>query len=420
MISKETVGIDNIGYYIPKPRVPVQLLLEKAFKEYPETFARMQNAVKTTGQKCIRITQSWQDSVCLATESVLDLLQNISLEALRFVVSATETSVDASKPISAYIIGILQKVGIRIPSNVSTYQTQHACAGGVISIMQCLGMISSAKRASTALVSMTDIARYEANTTAEITQGAGSVSVYLKKHPRLLSLDIHNVGLYSEDTDDFFRPNNSSTAKVRGQYSMKCYLDSVYNALLDCAESVGKSITEICEETHYFFFHLPFATMSTIALEYIFKRKLKWSLQKIEEFLDNKHIQQASEVISWIGNTYTSSLFFSMGYLLSKQYEAVQESIVGKKVLVLSYGSGNTSMVIPGRVAQQAPEVIQSWSLCDQLQTGNDVETQVYSTWMQHHDAIPPNEKDLNTIQSKSFYLSRIREDGYRVYSQSP
>jgi hydroxymethylglutaryl-CoA synthase len=37
--------------------------------------------------------------------------------------------------------------------------------------------------------------------------------------------------------------------------------------------------------------------------------------------------------------------------------------MVGKKVLMASYGSGNTMALFTGRVAQDAPKVVKDWNL---------------------------------------------------------
>lgn len=420
MAQNARIGIDNIGYYVPKLRVSIQKLMKSLFNDNPELLERMCNAIKTTGQQFMRITQKWQDSVCLASESVLDLIDNVSADTVRFLVSATETSVDASKPIAAYVLGILKRIGVKLPANLSTYQTQHACAGGTISLLQCLSMILTLKKESSAIVSMTDIARYDKDTTAEITQGAGSVSLFICKNPRLIELDAETVGVYSEDTDDFFRPMSSVPAKVKGKYSMKCYLASVYNALNDYAENKGETIEEVLMGSDYFCFHLPFASMSKIALMHILRRKLKWDSEKIDSFIANKYIQESAEIISSIGNTYTASTYFSLGYLLCKQYQSIQEGIIGKKILILTYGSGNTSMVMSGTIAEKAPEIIKTWSLLKQLEDYQEINERYYREWLASELPIAPTEDEIFSLSPKSIYLKLLREDGYRIYQQVP
>ena len=414
------VGIDNIGFYIPKLRVTISKTMEVLFRNKPEVLERMYNAVKTTGQQFMRITQKWQDSVCLAAESVFDVIDEITIDTLRFIVSATETSVDASKPIAAYLLGILKRAGVQLPKNISTFQTQHACAGGTISLLQCISMILASRQESSALVSMTDIARYEKDSTAEVTQGAGAVSLFISKNPRLMELQVDAVGLYSEDTDDFFRPTNSLFAKVRGRYSMLCYLNSVYSAVCDYAKNNSMTVEEVFKTHDYFAFHLPFANMSVIALRHILKSKLKWNSERIEKFLVAKYIRQSAESIASIGNTYTASTYFSLGYILYQQYQLIKGDIIGKKILILSYGSGNTSIVMAGSVSKEAPSVIKKWSLIKQIEESLEVDEKIYREWLSFDLVKPPDDTEKKQLSANEVYLEQLREDGYRVYMQVP
>ena len=89
------------------------------------------------------------------------------------------------------------------------------------------------------IVMASDIARYDTESTAEITQGAGAVAMLVENSPKLIDLDLSTVGYYSQDVDDFFRPLGSKTAKVKGRYSMDCYLESLEGAFLDHCRRAG-------------------------------------------------------------------------------------------------------------------------------------------------------------------------------------
>ena len=76
----------------------------------------------------------------------------------------------------------------------------------------------------TAIVIGSDIARYGVGTPGEVTQGAGSISMLIKADPSIVALnDGHSA--YSEDINDFWRPNFSRVAMVEGKYSTQVYLD---------------------------------------------------------------------------------------------------------------------------------------------------------------------------------------------------
>ena len=87
-----------------------------------------------------------------------------------------------------------------------------------------------------------------------------------------------------------------------------------------------------------------------------------------------------------------------------------------------SYGSGNTMIIFSGRIAPGAPEVIKSWDLDRVYRTARQVDFPQYETWL---SAPHSNERlqQLFTepdVPPESFYLSGIREDGYRQYAFKP
>jgi hydroxymethylglutaryl-CoA synthase len=59
--------------------------------------------------------------------------------------------------------------------------------------------------------------------------------------------------------------------------------------------------------------------------------------------------------IADIGNTYSASMYLFLAFLLRERYEALGEGIVGKRLLLACYGSGNTMIVLSGIVAPASP-----------------------------------------------------------------
>src|SRR5690606_21347116 len=117
----------------------------------------------------------WEDPVTMAAEAALNLIKRkkFNLNALRYMVTGTETGVDHSKPISSYVIGILKKAGIQIPQSLSSFQTQHACAGGTVALLGISALLGFSNQADeSGIIMCSDIARYGKSTSAEVTQGA--------------------------------------------------------------------------------------------------------------------------------------------------------------------------------------------------------------------------------------------------------
>ncbi len=438
-----TIGINTMGFYVPPLCMSVMDIVKKRACENSELAERLQNAVKTTGQRFIRFTKKWQDSVTLAAESVLNMAKSISFDTLKFLISATETSVDASKPLASFIIGILEKSGLQIPQNLISYQTQHACAAGAISILQAMAMIRSLKDDTSAIITTSDIARYSKNTTAEITQGSGAVALHISKNPQLIELDIENSGFFSSDVDDFFRPPHRSEARVKGQFSMSCYNTAVYSALEDLARQYKMSLKALLEESDYIVFHIPFCSMPLTALRFILRKKLGYTQEEYEGFIQRKHIKETSEIISHIGNTYTASTFFALGGLLEKHLSEGKD-INNKSMLMVSYGSGNTSIVLRGNTTARASKLVETWNLWKRIGYAQNHGADAYEHWVSNgngenlnSEAPQGQEKyNANTLTQvmgeaesinaetqsmpqelkPSVYLRGLREDEYRVY----
>ena len=202
-----SVGISDLGIYVPEPLMDLEQLFKRRVRENPALERRLRRAIDSTGQKSIRFPQPWEDSATIAAQSAYDLLSRNPdmIPRLRYVATGTETSVDQSKPIAAYVEGMLQRSGLNVPETLMTFQAQHACAGGTIAMLSIAGMLAAAgDRGESGLVISSDIARYDVPSTAEITHGAGAISVLVENNPRLLEFDLDTQGYCSRDVDDFF------------------------------------------------------------------------------------------------------------------------------------------------------------------------------------------------------------------------
>ena len=241
-----------------------------------------------------------------------------------------------------------RKPGIRLPTSLSSFQTQHACAGGHLRPSQRGGPACRRRQAGdSGLVLSTDIARYETKSTAEITQGAGAVALLVESSPRLVELNIANLGFCSRDVDDFFRPLGSITARVNGSYSMKCYWESLQDAFHRLLRPrSGEKPDEALLSTDYFILHTPFRRMPETALARSFSSASLGSTRRGQRpSLRRRALPPALILLGRIGNIYNGSLFAVLAFLLHERYQALGEGIVGKRLLFASYGSGNTMIV---------------------------------------------------------------------------
>jgi hydroxymethylglutaryl-CoA synthase len=240
----------------------------------------------------------------------------------------------------------------------------------------------------------------------------------VEQSPRLVELDLTSVGLFSRDVDDFFRPLGSKTAKVKGRYSMKCYLESLEGALLDHSRRLDRTPQQVLAESDLIMLHTPFRNMPESAMQYLLERHFGYTNGHTESFLRERGFYQGVDPLARIGNLYTGSLYVALAFLLYYRYKELGERIVGKRLLLASYGSGNTMIIQAGQVVPTAPTVLATWDLDRLLSVGREATFEEYSTWAAGpYEAAQYAELAKGvTLPGGSFYLAQIREDGYREY----
>ena len=95
--------------------------------------------------------------------------------------------------------------------------------------------------------------------------------------------------------------------------------------------------------------------------------------------------------------------------------------MVGERLLMLSYGSGNTAVALSGQVAERAPEVIRRWDMESALNHAQEAPSDDYDRWVagdgEQAGYRTSSHAAASAIPPDSFYLERIRDDGYRVYA---
>ena len=98
-----SVGISDVGIYLPTPLMDLETLFARRIKEAPGLERRLRRAIDSTGQKSIRFPQPWEDSASIAAQSAYGLLKRHPemLPGLRYLATGTESSVDQSKPTAA-------------------------------------------------------------------------------------------------------------------------------------------------------------------------------------------------------------------------------------------------------------------------------------------------------------------------------
>ena len=424
-MSQTKIGIGDISLYLPDPRMDMKILMESRAVSHPQLVRVMNRAIDNTGQLSFRFPEPWEDTASMAANAAaqtMDRLNKNDRNSIRYIAVGTETAVDHSKPAAAYVQGMLNEAGYGLGNTMVTYEIKHACAGGTAALLSSAAMLSLSGRLNEKALAITsDIARYDAPSTAEITQGAGAVSLLIEKNPRLIEIDLSIQGFFASDVDDFFRPLDSVTARVKGRYSMECYQEALEMAFIDYCNRSGRTASQTIDEIDYIALHVPFTRMPETALGKMLRNICGKNDDGIEEFMKRTGFLDAMYLSERFGNLYNASLYTYLAALLQQEYLRINKDIIGKKIMIASYGSGNTMMVFSGTIAAEAPEVIRTWDLDKWNRSSREAGFDEYLEWLDRPENIDSWRNILKKAKPKKgrFYLKDFGETGLRIYSRS-
>ena len=164
-----------------------------------------------------------EDIVTMGAAAALPLIERNGAEGIRTIMFATASGVDQSKAAGVPVQRLLG-----LPSQVRVVELKQACYGGTAALQAALGIVSRNPNERVLIIS-SDIARYQLDSPGEPTQGAGAVAMLVSANPALLEIEAA-AGLFTDDVDDFWRPNDSTTAVVDGKLSMSAYLCLLYTS----------------------------------------------------------------------------------------------------------------------------------------------------------------------------------------------
>ncbi|AJY61895.1 hydroxymethylglutaryl-CoA synthase [Lactobacillus helveticus] len=318
------VGIDKIGLFTPNKYVDV-VDLAHARNEDPNKY------LIGIGQSEMSVADQTQDAVSMGINATMKYIDRIDKDKIGLLVFGTESGIDQSKSASLFV-----KTALKLKPEVRTFEVKEACFGLTAALMIARDFVR-VHPDQTAMVIGSDIARYGIGTAGEVTQGAGSVSMLIKADPAILALnDGHSA--YSEDINDFWRPNDSKLAMVDGKYSTQVYLDFFSKTFADYKKQ--KKL-----ETNDFdaiIYHLPFTKMGLKANRLAVADQDEATTEKLQNSFD------ASKQLSCrVGNIYTASLYMSLLSLLENG-----NLPTGALVGLFSYGSGAMGEFYSGNLVE--------------------------------------------------------------------
>lgn len=308
-----TVGIDQISFATSKSYLDLAVLAERNGIDVAKYHYGL-------GQELMAVPAHHEDIVTLATDAASRVIGEGKRNKISTLIFATETGIDQSKAAGVYVHRLL---GLREDCRV--VEMKQACYSATAALQMACALVARHPKEAV-LVIASDVARYELDTPAEATQGCGAVAMLITAEPRIAV--VHpEVGNYTEDVMDFWRPNHSKTALVDGKFSTEMYMKALVNAWNYYQKNAGMAFSEL----DHFCYHLPFSRMGVKA-----HRKLCEHVQSgLSREQSDAQLAASLEYNRVIGNSYTASLYLSFASLLDHG-----KDLAGDNVAMLSYGSG--------------------------------------------------------------------------------
>jgi hydroxymethylglutaryl-CoA synthase len=440
----EMVGIDDLSVYIPR------LFLSTSGEFSDSRGIDSAKLTKGIGIERMAIPDAHEDAATMAAMSLLELMQSNDLSPKRIgkIYVGTESGVDEAKAIGTYVIGMMEKIfGEGAFQNCCTVEFKSACIAATLALESMSFWVAAEEDDLVGIVVASDVAKYPLRSSGEYTQGAGAVSLLIKKRPRLIALE-GNYGFFTRDENDFFRPLGESTAVVNGKHSNQCYLDamqSAFNAFAKRSRKKGLIVPKKDECTtdyiSHLIFHIPYPRMVEYVASAIFRHEWRglsrWDAVKAEigeepksddyaghaaflaeeadylkkfarsnRFLEafRAKVRDTTMISRQVGNIYTGSIYLGLASLIEHQ-----KLVSGERVCFGSYGSGCSALVFSGLV-QPNLSLIPPKDIEKRLKERKQISLEEYE--MLHEVRM---ERSLQS-PSQEFALVGIDGQGYRHY----
>jgi len=458
------VGIDDIAIYIPRLFVDARDFA-KARGMDPDKLQR------GLGISKMAMVDTNQDPACMAANACLRIMERskLSPKDVGRLYVATESSLDESKAMNSYVIGMLEQIyGDDSFGHCGGIECKFACVSGSYALYDNSNWIRAGESGGkSAIVVVSDIAKYDLGSSGEYTQGAGAIAMLVNDDPRIMQFDPKVTSTSIKNEYDFYRPFGKETPIVHGQYSNLLYMIQVKKALMAYKEkalSTGlmklKEGETILDYIDFLNMHLPYSNMGKKALSYLIRHEWRnlprWKkiiekmgmeepvpkdprgtiesvladsefmakdheftkkFAKTEEFQDVYEQKLASSLIAsqMIGNLYTASLYLGFRSCLEFEFQKGTD-LEGKRVGFGSYGSGSSAMVFSGVILPTYKEIVKDMNLESEI--GNRIKLSLEEYEEIHENKRGPNENLLDS--KKEFVLVDVENSpeikGQRKY----
>lgn len=348
------VGIDKINLYIPKNFVDLAKLARHRGID-PDKWT------KGIGQNKMSVISSNEDIVSMGINASKNFLTDEDKKEITQIIFATESSFDYSKAAATYLQEYLN-----LDEFVRSYEVKQACYSATAAIQIACDYVRLRPEKKVLIIS-SDISKYGAKSSGEVTQGAGSIAILISANPKILEVDKDSVSITLNEYD-FWRPERESYPFVDSKFSVELYIN-VFKKLVN--KKLLYKRQEI-EELEGILFHLPFSKMGKKALISL-ENDIKDDKIKILFKKWYRHYEHSKKLSQEIGNLYTGSLYLSL--ISSIVHDNIDN---GSKIGFFSYGSGCVAELFTGKLVDGYKKNIDSEAIFDRIENRVEVSIEDY------------------------------------------
>ncbi|HTJ84048.1 MAG TPA: hydroxymethylglutaryl-CoA synthase [Polyangiaceae bacterium] len=467
--EQTTVGIDAIAVHVPRLYLDLReewARVRASELGEPSVEHLVGKVTKGVGVAEMAVPDAHEDSATLAAMAAVKAIAQAGIDPrdVGTIAVGTETTVDQSKSIGAYVLGMIEAhFGVEL-RRVGAPQFQFACIGATYALESAVNAFRAGEATKPySLVIATDVSKYPLRSAGEYTQGAGAVAMLVSENPRLLALDPRVAGTITRDERDFFRPNGLTTAIVDGKYSIDVYLGAIAEAtdmyLERARRELDRPDARIDELADHLLFHVPFPRMSeyaalrvlgdawrsdarmrdalaaaaprlldhAIETDAALRKEAEKELAKAAIFRETcaARIEPSLTLSRRIGNIYSGSMYLALASLLETAPDRAR--LTGTRAAFFSYGSGASARVFSGVFVDPErayrPHVLAE---LDARRVALDVATYERLHAGPKEDGLPSLAQPMPSVRAPAneFALARVGTDrgpsrtdvGYRYY----
>lgn len=324
------------------------------------------------GQDCMSFCTEVEDVISMSLTAVTSLLEKYKIDPKQIgrLEVGSESVIDKSKSIKTFLMQTFEETG---NTDIEGVDSTNACYGGTAALFNCVNWVESCSwDGRYGLVVCTDNAVY-AEGPARPTGGAAAIAMLIGPDAPI-AFESKLRGSHMSHAYDFYKPNLASEYPVvDGKLSQTCYLmalDSCYKRFCERFEILeGRPFS--MSDAEYFVFHSPYNKLvqksfarlyfndflkSTSFVDEVAREKLtpfsalsgdesfqsrdlEKVTQQVAKHLYDAKVQPTTLIPKQVGNMYTASLYAAFVSLIHNKHT----SLVGKRVVMFSYGSGLTA-----------------------------------------------------------------------------